>query len=514
MAPPCSVDVVFTVEPVKVPPVQKKRSHTYDEALELVGFGRAQVCLVMLSGFSIMASINEAMGLSIILPASECDLGLDPGEKGMIGGAVFLGVMTSSYFWGYQADTRGRQFVLKYALIATSICSVISSFANDFASLLVLRFITGLCVAAPSATVYAYLGEFCTPSRRVQMISYASVMPSVGIIYVALIGWLTLSFDWSFTITDTITYKPWRLLFILYTIPGCLAGIVFFFSPETPKFLLSKGRDGEALAVLQKLYRVNNGCAKNGNYEVTALQSEVNEVKLESQSGLSGVLKSMKNQTLPLLKFPYLKYFLVCCVHSASAFTIYGGLGLWFPQIMNQISSNPSDGTKICSVLQQQPVAVDYSATDICDSSIQKETFIYTAMLGAFGGTYCLTLSVILRRFRGSTMMIFNMTVAGIAGILLQFVTNSYVVAVLFCVEIMFAGICVMLVNAGAVSLFPTQVRGMAVNMVNMVGRLSCFMASAVIGLLMTQNCPLTFYFLSFMLFASAAVTFLLPKEK
>lgn len=455
MSPPCSADVVFTVEPVKVEPVREKQSHTYDEALELAGFGRAHVFLVILSGFSIMASINEAMGMSIILPASQCDLGLDPGEKGMIGGAVFLGVMTSSYFWGYQADTRGRQFVLKYALIATSICSVISSFANDFASLLVMRFITGLCVAAPSATVYAYLGEFCMPSRRDQMISYASVIPSIGIIYVGLSGWLTLSFDWSIIITETITYKPWRLLFILYTAPGCLAGIVFFFFPETPKFLLSKGRDGEALAVLQKLYQINHGCAKEGNYEVTALQPEVNEVEFESESGLLGILKSMKNQTIPLLKFPYLKYFLVCCVHGASAFTIYGGLALWFPQIMNQVSSNPSDGTKICSVLQQQDVVpVDYSTTDICDSTIEKETFIYTAMLGSFGGIYCLVLSIILRRFRTSTIMIFNMTISGIAGLLLQYFTNSYIVAVLFCVQIMFAGICVMLVNAGAVSLF------------------------------------------------------------
>lgn len=458
MAPPCSVSMVFSVEPIRVTQWQKK-SHTYDEALELVGFGRAQILLVMLSGFAIMASINEAMGLSIILPASQCDLGLDPGEKGMIGGAIFLGIMASSYFWGYQADTRGRQVVLKYALIVTTLCSIASSFANDFVSLMVLRFITGLCVAAPSATVYAYLGEFCTPSRRVQLISYASVMPSVGIIYVALVGWLTLSYDWSFAVTDTITYKPWRLLFILYTIPGLLAGITFFFFPETPKFLLSQGREDEALTVLKWLYRINHGAGSEDSYKVTALRSEAGEVKLESQSGLMGVLKSMKDQTLPLLKIPYLKYFLVCCVHSASAFTIYGGLGLWFPQIMNQISSDPSDGTEICSVLQQ-PASTNTSASLICESSVQQETFIYTAMLGAFGATYCITLSIILRRFRGSTMMVLNMTVAGVAGILLQFFTNSYLVAVLFCVEIMFAGICVMLVNARAVSLFPTHVRG------------------------------------------------------
>lgn len=93
--------------------------------------------------------------------------------------------MASSYFWGYQADTRGRQLVLKYALFATSICSVASSFVNDFGSLMALRFITGICISAPSAIVYTYLGEFCTNSKRVQMLSYASVMASLGIVYVA-----------------------------------------------------------------------------------------------------------------------------------------------------------------------------------------------------------------------------------------------------------------------------------------------------------------------------------------
>lgn len=137
-----------------------------------------------------------------------------------------------------------------------------------------------------------------------------------------MVGWLTLSYDWSFAITDSITYKPWRLLFILYTIPGLLAGITFFFFPESPKFLLSKGREDEAITVLKWLYRINHGVGSEGNYKVEALRTEADEVKLETGSGLMGVLKSMRDQTVPLLQLPHLKYFFVCCVHSASAFTM------------------------------------------------------------------------------------------------------------------------------------------------------------------------------------------------
>lgn len=71
---------------------------------------------------------------------------------------------------------------------------------------MVLRFITGLCIAAPAATIYAYLGEFCTPSRRVQLISYASVMPSVGIIYVAC----KLIFGIASELTCDDKFKPFQ----------------------------------------------------------------------------------------------------------------------------------------------------------------------------------------------------------------------------------------------------------------------------------------------------------------
>lgn len=93
--------------------------------------------------------------------------------------------MLASYFWGYQADTRGRKTVLQCALFATSACSVVSSFATDFISLLVLRFLAGLCISATSAIAYTYLGEFCTAQRRGQVVAYASVMISFGVVYVA-----------------------------------------------------------------------------------------------------------------------------------------------------------------------------------------------------------------------------------------------------------------------------------------------------------------------------------------
>ncbi|EDS25872.1 synaptic vesicle glycoprotein 2A [Culex quinquefasciatus] len=498
----------ITLEPPPHAIELKKRSHSYEEALELAGFGPAQYVLTFLSGCCLMAAMNESIVISFVLSAGHCDLGLDARQVGMIGGVIFLGIMLSSFFWGYQADTRGRKTVLQCALFATTACSVASSFATGFTSMALLRFAAGMCVSASSAIAYTYLGEFCTGQRRGQMVAYAAMMISFGIVYGASISWWILSYDWRVQLTDSFVYRPWRLLFILCTIPGFLVGVAFYCLPESPKFLLSQNRSTEALQVLTKMYQLNNGREKY--YEVYELTPEVG-VSMTTKKGWDGVRQSLKDQTAPLLERPYLGYFAICCTNCIISFAIYGGFCLWFPQIMNQVLSDTSGkGTVACKVLQGNKSGQNQNDTQ-CSETIQQETFYYTIVLGFIGMFCSLVLSLVLRRVSSKPVMIFNMAIAGTAGILLQFVTNSYAVAVLFSVEIMFCAMGVTLINASAVSLFPTHVKGMATSLINMTGRFSTFLFSSVVGMLMAQSCHLTFYVLSGLLFLSSALTLLLP---
>uniref|UniRef100_A0A182N5S6 Major facilitator superfamily (MFS) profile domain-containing protein n=1 Tax=Anopheles dirus TaxID=7168 RepID=A0A182N5S6_9DIPT len=396
-----------------------------------------------------MTVLNETVGMSIILPVAQCDLRLTAWEKGIIGGSIYLGagaemftsgMMFSSYFWGYLADTRGRQLVLKYALFATSFFGAISCLATGFVSLLVLRFLTGFCVAAQASTVYAYLGEFTTPSRRSQMLSFASVWGSVGIVYIPLVSWWILSYDWAFVITDSFEFKPWRLLFIINTLPALLNGIAFCFCPESPKFLVSQGRNEEALEVLKMV-----GTDTADGYEVQKLRLDPEDAIAREQNGdkSGGLLKSMIQQTIPIVKLPYLVYFIICCVHNIGAFAIYGGLGLWFPDIMNHIFLNTSsmEGTTICTILQQN--GSQAIGMELCDDEM--ETFLYAAISGVISIVQGLVLSIIVGKINPKIMIIFNFTFAGSCGVALQYISNPYAETVLFCLEIVFTGYCVVL---------------------------------------------------------------------
>lgn len=63
-----------------------------------------------------------------------------------------------------------------------------------------------------------------------------------------------------------IQFNSWRVLNIVYCLPCAVAALCVYLSVESPKFLLSMGREEEALKVLKKIYMFNN---YQGDYEVS-----------------------------------------------------------------------------------------------------------------------------------------------------------------------------------------------------------------------------------------------------
>lgn len=63
----------------------------------------------------------------------------------------------------------------------------------------------------------------------------------------------------------------WNLFLLITSIPSLLGGVLFYFLPESPKFLMSRGRNIEALAVFQDMYFRNRN---SGEYPIKVLANE------------------------------------------------------------------------------------------------------------------------------------------------------------------------------------------------------------------------------------------------
>ncbi|KHN77735.1 Putative transporter [Toxocara canis] len=93
-------------------PDKKPTSFTVDEAVELLGFGKFQIKLSILTGLAWMADAMEMTILAIVSPALQCDWGITAIEQAMITTVVFSGMMLSSTFWGNICDRFGRKTVM------------------------------------------------------------------------------------------------------------------------------------------------------------------------------------------------------------------------------------------------------------------------------------------------------------------------------------------------------------------------------------------------------------------
>lgn len=79
-------------------------------------------------------------------------------------------------------------------------------------------------------------------------------------IFVPGIAWLIIPQKWTITLLSrTMEINSWRVFLAICALPEFLAAIAMFAFPESPRFLLLKGRKEEALEVFKKIYALNTG---------------------------------------------------------------------------------------------------------------------------------------------------------------------------------------------------------------------------------------------------------------
>lgn len=116
--------------------------------------------------------------------------------------------------------------------------------------------------------VWSYFAEFQCKSRRGRMLCALATFWMVGNISVAGLAWAVIPWE-TLVVTSTngFKYNSWRIFVALCGIPALIVTIGLAFLPESPKYLLSKGMESEALKVFRSIYKMNTG-AFESDYQV------------------------------------------------------------------------------------------------------------------------------------------------------------------------------------------------------------------------------------------------------
>lgn len=85
---------------------------------------------------------------------------------------------------------------------------------------------------------------------------------TLGNLFVAGLAWIIIPTGIGFY-AESFIYNSWRIFLLICAIPSFIVAVLLFFLPESPKFLLSKGRVDEAMEIFKTIYAINTGNDRN-----------------------------------------------------------------------------------------------------------------------------------------------------------------------------------------------------------------------------------------------------------
>lgn len=203
---------------------------------------RSLAWVVFLSAAALVFDGYDLVVYGTVVPgllADPTQLGtLTPAQAGTLGSYALLGVLVGALAAGAVGDRIGRRKVMLVNLAWFSVGMAITATTDSVATFGAFRFFTGIGVGALVATVGALVAEFAPPGQRnrYNAIVYSGV-PAGGVLAA-----LT-----AIAVGDTL---GWRGLFWVGALPiVLLLPLAIRFLPESPKWLVSRGRFAEAEAV-------------------------------------------------------------------------------------------------------------------------------------------------------------------------------------------------------------------------------------------------------------------------
>src|SRR4051812_28080458 len=177
-------------------------------------------------------------------------------------GAILLGCAAGAFFAGRLSDQLGRKTVMLIAAALFIVSALWAGAANSSAHFILARLIGGLGVGAASVLAPAYISEVTPASIRGRLSSLQQVMIITGLTGAFVANYILAHTAGSSTAPFWLGLPARRWMFWMQTIP---AG-VFFFSllaiPESPRYLVAKGKDAEAEKVLSRLFGAGQGAGK------------------------------------------------------------------------------------------------------------------------------------------------------------------------------------------------------------------------------------------------------------
>ncbi len=172
-------------------------------------------------------------------------LGLTTFWEGMIAASALIGIFFGGFIGGALTDVLGRRLLYFVGPTLFIVCSLAQYWVQSGEVLFLLRFLNGVAVGIEYPVATAFLVEFLPKQYRGPRLATLTILWFAGAAAAYLVGEAILQYGGE---------NGWRLTLASTAVIGLLLFIVRLGTPESARWLLSKGRTAQAEQVIKRVY--------------------------------------------------------------------------------------------------------------------------------------------------------------------------------------------------------------------------------------------------------------------
>ncbi|KAF0311178.1 Organic cation transporter protein [Amphibalanus amphitrite] len=252
----------------------------------------------------------------------------------MLQSVLMLGGIVGALLGGQLADRFGRRPVFLPVMLLATVCSFSAALVGDYVSFFVIRGFTGFGMASMIASMFVLVTELSDCEHRAALATLVFLPFGIGIMLLAVASYYIRT--------------RW-LLQLALAIPCVLLLPNFWLMPDSPRWLLIKGRFPEALEILRQGARWNRRKMPSDD-EVLKMMSDVRQTHIAREEALRGDSRdSALQRVLALVRTPLMRRYTI-----ASTFIYFAMAGSYFGISfdVSQLSTNPHLAVALSGVME------------------------------------------------------------------------------------------------------------------------------------------------------------------
>jgi SP family sugar:H+ symporter-like MFS transporter len=179
---------------------------------------------------------------------------LSSGLMAFVVSIALIGSAVGAWFAGQLADSLGRRRVMLIAALLFGVSAVGTAFPPSVEVLMLWRLIGGAGIGVASVVAPMYIAEIAPAQLRGRLGSLQQLAIVLGIFATGVSNYLIVRAAGSSESDWLLGIQAWRWMFLVMLIPATIYFLMALRIPESPRYLVEKGRLGEAETVLESVF--------------------------------------------------------------------------------------------------------------------------------------------------------------------------------------------------------------------------------------------------------------------